>query len=182
MKHRRTVKRLGAREGCVKQPASLPLYPSVELSAEAGATDVERAYEEEGARLYYALLGYTASADVAAEAVAETFARAMRERGIRDLRAWLWKVAFRVASAEMKRRGRHEPLTDEAMPPPEPIGLIVALAEISERQRAAIVLHYYAGYSLDEIASILGIRKGTVGVHLHRGRQRLRELLEVHDG
>ena len=56
-----------------------------------------------------------------------------------------------------------------------------ALAELSERQRASIVLHYYVGYSLEEIATILGTRKGTIGVHLHRGRARLAELLEEDD-
>jgi len=36
--------------------------------------------------------------------------------------------------------------------------------------------------NLEEIATILGTRKGTIGVHLHRGRARLMELLEVRDG
>jgi len=152
------------------------------LEQEVGATDVERAYREEGGRLYYALLGYTGDADVASEAVAEAFARAMNEQRIRELKPWIWRVAFRVASSEMKRRARHEAIVDREVPGPEPRALIDALAELSERQRASIVLHYYGGYSLDEIGEILGLRKGTVGVHLHRGRERLRELLEVHDG
>jgi DNA-directed RNA polymerase specialized sigma24 family protein len=172
----------------VKHPATVHLSIHVVLKSyvflksEAGATEIERAYREEGGRLYYALLGYTGSADVASEAVSEAFARAMNDQRIRDLKPWVWRVAFRVASSEMKHRARHEALVDQVVPGPEPRALIDALAKLSDRQRASIVLHYYGGYSLDEIGQILGLRKGTVGVHLHRGRDRLRELLEVHDG
>jgi RNA polymerase sigma-70 factor (ECF subfamily) len=91
-------------------------------------------------------------------------------------------VAFRIAGEELRRRGAFSPLRDSELPPPEPPELFEALAQLSARQRAAVVLHYYAGYSLEEIAEILGTRKGTIGVHLHRGRARLKELLEVHDG
>jgi DNA-directed RNA polymerase specialized sigma24 family protein len=36
---------------------------------------------------------------------------------------------------------------------PEPArGLIAALAELSPRQRSALILHYYAGYSTREVA------------------------------
>lgn len=61
---------------------------------------------------------------------------------------------------------------------PEPSDVFSALAKLSERQRAAIVLHYYAGYSLKEVGQILNTAKATVGVHLTRGRRRLRALLE----
>ena len=56
-----------------------------------------------------------------------------------------------------------------------------ALDRLSIRQRAAIVLHYYAGYSTKEIGSLTGSTAATVAVHLHRGRKRLREILEETD-
>jgi RNA polymerase sigma factor (sigma-70 family) len=145
--------------------------------------DVEQVYRDQGDRLYYALLAYSRDSDVARESVAEAFARANASAGsIRELVPWVWRVAFRLAAEEMKRRGRFAPLGDAEQPPYEPPALFEALSQLSDRQRAAVLLHYYAGYSLDEIAAILGTRKGTVGVHLHRGRARLMELLEVHDG
>jgi RNA polymerase sigma-70 factor (ECF subfamily) len=141
---------------------------------------VERAYRDEGDRLYYSLLAYTGDAEIAREAVAEAFARALASTTIRDVVPWVWRVAFRVAAHEQQRQRKHvvpsETIDGEL---PEPHDLIVALGKLSERQRASIVLHYYAGYSLEEIAAILGTRKGTIGVHLHRGRTRLYELLEV---
>jgi len=141
---------------------------------------VERAYRDQGDRLYYALLAYTGDPEVAREAVAEAFSRALASTTIRDIVPWVWRVAFRVASQEQKhqRRTVEVPELGEETGP-EPQDLLVALAKLSDRQRASIVLHYYAGYSLDEIAAILGTRKGTIGVHLHRARARLADLLEV---
>lgn len=144
--------------------------------------DIERVYREQGNRLYYALLGYSGDRDVARDAVAEAFARALTSQdSIRSLEPWIWRVAFRVAAGELKRRARSSPLEDPERPSPEPPELFEALRQLSARQRAAVMLHYYAGYSLDEIAAILGTKKGTIGVHLHRGRTRLKRLLEVHD-
>jgi RNA polymerase sigma factor (sigma-70 family) len=144
--------------------------------------DIESVYRDHGDRLYYALLGFAGNADVAREAVAETFARALASDSIRSPVPWIWKVAFRIAADELRHRRRKGTIEDVEMPAPEPPELFEALAQLSERQRASIVLHYYAGYSLDEIAEFLGTRKGTVGTHLHRGRARLKQLLEVDDG
>lgn len=52
------------------------------------------------------------------------------------------------------------------------------LLALPYRQRAAIVLRYYADLSEAEIAVALGCRPGTVGSLLHRGLERLREVVE----
>jgi RNA polymerase sigma-70 factor, ECF subfamily len=62
--------------------------------------------------------------------------------------------------------------------------LMAALRRLSPMQRGAIVLRYEADLPVDEIARRMGIAAPTVRVHLHRGRNRLRELLgreEVRD-
>lgn len=149
----------------------------------ASIVEIEQVYRDQRARLYYALLAYSGDPEVARDALSEAFARALAsESQIKDPTAWVWRVAFRHAAAILRDRRRYSAAVDQVQMPPEPTGLFEALDQLSERQRAAIVLHYYAGYPLDEVAMILGTRKGTVGVHLHRGRAKLRELLEVHDG
>jgi RNA polymerase sigma factor (sigma-70 family) len=55
---------------------------------------------------------------------------------------------------------------------------LVALRALSERQRAAVVLHDAAGYPAREVARIVGTTEAAVRVHLMRGRRRLRELLK----
>ncbi len=52
-----------------------------------------------------------------------------------------------------------------------------ALAQLNERQRAAIVLKYYADWSEADIAQALGCRPGTVKSLTHRALARLREVL-----
>jgi RNA polymerase sigma-70 factor (ECF subfamily) len=59
--------------------------------------------------------------------------------------------------------------------------LVVALGTLSERQRAAVVLHDAAGYPARQVARIVGSTEAAVRVHLMRGRRRLREMLEDQD-
>jgi DNA-directed RNA polymerase specialized sigma24 family protein len=56
--------------------------------------------------------------------------------------------------------------------------LVVALGALSERQRAAVVLHDAAGYRARDVAKIVGSSEAAVRVHLMRGRRRLRDLLK----
>jgi RNA polymerase sigma-70 factor (ECF subfamily) len=65
---------------------------------------------------------------------------------------------------------------------PEPfVDLWQALARLPLKQRAAVVLADYAGWSHREIAKTVGSTVSAVGVHVHRARRRLRELLEDED-
>jgi len=65
----------------------------------------------------------------------------------------------------------------------EPGLLLAALRHLSERQRAALILRFYAGYETADIAQIMGTSRATVRVHLSRGRRHLATLLgeEGHD-
>jgi len=53
-----------------------------------------------------------------------------------------------------------------------------ALEKLSEPQRVSIVMHYQEGLALEEIGRALDMPVGTVKSHLHRGRKKMRELLE----
>jgi RNA polymerase sigma factor (sigma-70 family) len=65
--------------------------------------------------------------------------------------------------------------------PDEAIELASVLRTLPDKQRAALVLHYYADLPNDRIAEILGITRATVRVHLSQGRRRLKQLLEDDD-
>jgi RNA polymerase sigma-70 factor, ECF subfamily len=134
--------------------------------------------------MWHAVLGYAGDPEVASDAVAETFAQALR-RGtdIRDPRAWVWRTVFRVAGGLLGDRARTAPLPTEGsyemeMPARE---LIAALARLTSKQRAAIVLHHGAGFPIRDVAATIGSTSAAVKVHLARGRRRLRELLEDED-
>jgi RNA polymerase sigma-70 factor (sigma-E family) len=60
-----------------------------------------------------------------------------------------------------------------------------ALAGLSEANRTAVVLRYYAGLTEAEIAETLGIRPGTVKSRISRGLAQLGtddQLTDLHDG
>jgi RNA polymerase sigma-70 factor (ECF subfamily) len=55
-----------------------------------------------------------------------------------------------------------------------------ALRRLRPKHRAVVALHYLYGYGVDEIASILGVPRGTVASRLHHAREVLRAILEKH--
>jgi len=147
--------------------------------------DVERSYREHAERLWRALVLFCGDREIASDAVSEAFAQAIaRGPEIENVDRWVWRSAFNLARGDLKRRGRHAPdLPDlPAEVPTETVDLVRALSTLTPKQRASIVLHHYAGYSTKETAEIIGSTSGAVGMHLDRGRKRLRDLLgDDHD-
>lgn len=62
-------------------------------------------------------------------------------------------------------------------PDADVLDLIRALAQLSPSQRAAVVLHDYAGFRAREAADTVGSTEAAMRVHLMRGRRKLRLLL-----
>jgi RNA polymerase sigma-70 factor (ECF subfamily) len=147
---------------------------------EAGAPSLAAVFDANAAAMYRTILAFTGGrADVAEESVAEAFARATeRWDELRDPVAWLYRVAFNVATDELRRegRGRHE-RTQDVPPPTEPGELFDAMRRLPPRQRAAMVLFYVNDLPVAEVATRMGVTRPTVRVHLTQGRRRLRELL-----
>ncbi len=56
-----------------------------------------------------------------------------------------------------------------------------ALRQLSPRDREVIVLHYLEENTAEEMATLLGVKRGAVEVRLHRARARLREILGGND-
>ena len=143
-----------------------------------------KVYEEQSAKLWCSLVGYTGDPEVASDAVAEVFAQALaRGDAIEFPEAWIWRSAFRIAAGELKSRNRRRLGSVEGSYEfPEPMDHVVnALLTISPNQRLAVVLHDYADRTTEEVAAVMGTTRATVYVHLSEGRRRLRKALEEHD-
>lgn len=146
--------------------------------------ELERLYREQRDRMWRAVLAFAGDPDVASDAVAEAFAQALRRgAAIRSPERWLWRAVFRIAAGELKeRRRRGGDLPEETYEMNELTrDLIVALARLPTKQRAAVLLHHAAGYPASEIAWMIGSTTPGVHVLLSRGRTRLRELLDGND-
>ena len=134
--------------------------------------------------MWRALLAFSGDPEVASDALAEAFAQVLR-RGdeVEDPERWVWRAAFRIASGELKERRKRpvaETIASYEMEEPAH-DLVVALSQLSEKQRASVVLHDAAGYPAKAVAKIVGSTEAAVRVHLMRGRRRLRELLSDDD-
>jgi RNA polymerase sigma-70 factor (ECF subfamily) len=136
-------------------------------------------YRDHAGRLWRAVYAYAGDPEVASDAVAEAFAQVLGQgSSVQDPRLWVWKVAFRLAAGELKRRRRFSnELPERAWQPsylrPE---IQAALKALTPRQRATVVLSYW-GFSSVEAARILGSSPVTIRVHLAAARKTLRRVL-----
>lgn len=140
--------------------------------------DFEAIWREEGQNLWRAILAFSGGRrDVADDAVAEAFARAMeRSASVRDPKAYLFRIAFRIAAADLRRKDRV--VEDHVVTDPEPlVDLLDAMRRLTPAQRAAVYLHYRVDMPVKEIARLLDTTGAAVRVNLMRGRRRLAELL-----
>lgn len=69
----------------------------------------------------------------------------------------------------------------ENFEPDEGSELSEAVKTLPEKYRLPIHLFYYEGYSINDIAGIIGKKPATVGTLLARARKRLKEILEGGD-
>ena len=148
------------------------------------ADRVELAYRAVHARLWRSLLVHTGDADIASDAESEAFVQVIgRGDEVRDVEAWVWRSAFRIAGGMLDRRGRDRPLEPHHDLPadvdPAVVELIDLARGLSVQQRACVVLHYVAGLPAGDIAEVLATTPGTVRVQLHHARGALRRALEA---
>jgi len=156
--------------------------------------------------LYGYALHLSHSAEDAADLVQDTYARAFRSYRQYTLgtnaKAWLFAI-LRNTFLNQRRSIRRRPPeihcdwideleAGESIEPdrrgPDPYRKFLndllrediarALAELPEDFRSAVVLCDVEGFSYSEIAEILEVPVGTVRSRIHRGRSRLRNMLE----
>ena len=126
--------------------------------------------------------GVDVGAEAAAEALAYGWESWERLSGMRNPAGYLYKVGRDRARRIRSRQGRSLPLFRGVVPLEdtwfEP-GLPAALERLSERQRSAVILRHGYGWTLAEVAEVLGVSVPTVQKHTDRGLERLRRELGV---
>jgi len=154
-------------------------------------------------RVYGALRRFGLDPDEADEVAQEVFVRAWRGLARFEERSqfstWLYRIAFNEAKRRLSRRpalraepdpgSDHDPVL--SLPESPELGpdaqtldrelertLEEALDELPPDLRAAVVLRDVEGLSTHDAAEIVGIREAAFKSRLHRGRMRLRALLE----
>jgi RNA polymerase sigma-70 factor, ECF subfamily len=170
-------------------PAREALEPPVELGLERLAS----LFDAHQARLFRLARRLAADSEAARDLVQETFLRAARRpaavpAGEPAGEAWLVRVLVNLARDRHRRlavRSRAaRDLGREAgvSPHPEPAVLAraavqAALAHLSPRRRAVVVLVELEELPVAEVAKLLGIARVTVRWHLAGGRRELAAVL-----
>ena len=138
------------------------------------------------------------SREEASDLVQETYLRAARRigtvpQGTAREEAWLVRVIVNLCRDAWRRakvRGSEEPIADDhAVESSGPEDVVVAratvqaaLATLSPRRRAVIVLHELEERPVKEIAGLLGVSQVTVRWHLAAARKQLAEMLMPKEG
>ena len=126
-------------------------------------------------RALVAAYGPDLGRDAAAEALTYAWEHWERLSPMANLPGYLFRVGQTRGT-----RTRRQPILHDRSPWPEyhfEPALPAALAALSEQQRLAVVLVHGYGYTLQEVAELTGLRKGSVQTHAARGLARLRAAL-----
>jgi RNA polymerase sigma-70 factor (sigma-E family) len=126
----------------------------------------------------------TGSGAIAEEIVQDAFVRSRSaldgaERPAAYLRTAVvngCRTMHRRRALALRRVPRAAGLAEAAEPELHELADVLGL--LPERQRAVLILRYYADLSEAEIADVLGCRPGTVKSLAHRGLERLRTLIQ----
>lgn len=140
--------------------------------------------------------GFAADAeDVTQDVLVKLHGSLSSFRGESRLSTWIYRVAFRAA-VDRKRLARfrlphdsEEECRSAATRATEsPLEIVLGnergrlllrfVDRLPDAQRAVVRLHYWLDRDVSEIAALLDQPPGTVKSHLHRARERLRQLLK----
>ena len=146
------------------------------------ASELERLVEQHQTAVLRTCYLYLCDRSQAEDAVQETFLKVYKGldtfRGESSEKTWIMKIAMNTCykmnhsgwSRFINRRVTPEMLPETSVPfeeKDEPI-----------RLREVILLYYYQGLNVNEIAEALGISQPSVSGRLKRGRERLKDMLE----
>lgn len=162
------------------------------------AVDLDRVYRDHGPALYRYVANLAGDADLAGDAVQEAFVRLAGQRPApREVRAWLFRVATRLALEWMRTHTRRVRLLAGAPDgaamgdaPPAPDELLDrrerhdrvrrALDALAPRDRTVLLMRE-EGFSHQEIAAAVDTTTKSVGTMVARALAKLAAELELDD-
>ena len=154
--------------------------------------DLVKAEQEPLRRFLLALCGGDSALadDLAQDTLARAYVASGSFLGLSKFSTWLFRIAYhRYIDYCRKPRPETSPIdgrealsikADDASDSSFRFQrLYLALDELPEKEKAAIILFYFEERKINEIASILGIPSGTVKYHLSCGRTHLKQFLRL---
>ena len=150
-------------------------------SSERGFTAFVEQYERPLREALTAAFGIDTGREATADALAHAWQRWDRISTMENPVGYLFVVGRNSARRSFRRRPvamSHRPPVGETAPSFEP-ALAGALAKLSERERAVVLLLHGFEWSMSEVAAALGLSKSTVQSYAERALVKLRSRMGV---
>jgi RNA polymerase sigma factor (sigma-70 family) len=154
------------------------------------ATQFRELYEREYRSVYRTIRAMIFDPSLAEDLSQEAFVRAYRSRDryrpTGPAGAWLHRIAVNVTISHLRREKLSRLLAPKLLLGPGGGGyeqveartlLERGMARLSPKVRAAVVLHYFHGYTREEVGKILGIPSGTVASRIAKAMAVMRDAL-----
>lgn len=146
-------------------------------------TDVEfeeffREVEPGLRRALFSVLGVERGREATAEALAWSWENWVKVKELKNPTGFLFRVGqsrtrSKRTPAIFARPDWNDPWVEPKLGP--------ALAQLSDRQRLAVVLVFGFGWTMRDVADLTNTKVTTIQNHLDRGLRKLRAALEVHE-
>lgn len=145
-------------------------------------TDVKHILQVHGSALYrsaWLMLGNSYDVqDILQEVLLRYLEKSPAFGSVEHEKAWLMRVTANCCKDYLRFRKRHL-YTDleslkECLPCPEQREHLEELYALPARYKTVLILYYFEGYSVTEIAQIIKISKSAVKKRLQRGRETLK--------
>ena len=154
--------------------------------------DFEPWYQIQHPRLLATMVLFIGDGEIARDATDEAFVRSLqhwqRVRAMESPSGWLYTVARNIALRRARRVTHERALwrlwaNGREFSVPAAAGEAwLLVANLTPRQREAVVLRYVADLPEPEIATIMGVSRATVSSTLRDAKRRLRSELETDIG
>jgi RNA polymerase sigma-70 factor, ECF subfamily len=172
----------------MSDPVHLVAVRDDDMLAATEPRSFEDLFRSEKEALYRTLCFVTRNRHEAEELTQDAFVRVLerwdRVSTLDDPRAYLYRTAMNVFRNRYRRALLAAKRTLGAIPPDDAIAAVDerdvavrALATLSPRQRAAVVLIDVLGFPSKEAGRMLGIRPSTVRMHASRAHAALKEAM-----
>ncbi len=177
---------------CTNRMATGPIdeQPDGGYAAPRSTSGFDDLFRSTYSRLVGQLFAITTNRSEAEEAIQEAFARLWSNweqlKAYDNLEAWVRRVAINVAvtrwrsQAKLARLGV-EDLASKCEVSALQVILVQGLRQLRTAHRKALVLHYIAGLTVEEIAVELSTSPSTIKSWLSRGRSKLKSLIDIQE-
>ena len=138
---------------------------------------------------------YLRDRSAAEDAVQDTFLKAYRNmdsfRGESSEKTWLIRIAINCCRDSRRslwyryidpRVSVDQLPLSSAPPSDEHLALTMAIMKLKPKYMEAVLLHFYEGYPMKDIASMLNITEAAVSTRIRKAKQKLRTELEGGEG